>query len=108
MRLVMRCFDADGLVFAWFPKDQALIPWIAFKVDGKRYKVRNILLAVGGRPSKINIPGADLCITSDEALELAAAPKKATVLGAGYIAVEFSGIFNRCLIELLAEGQERA
>nr|UBZ25208.1 glutathione reductase [Chlamydomonas sp. UWO 241] len=64
-------------------------------VDGKRYTAKNIVIAVGGRPTKLNIPGADLCITSDEALELADAPKKITVLGGGYIAVEFSGIFAR-------------
>eukprot|EP00955_Chlamydomonas_euryale_P005847 62295-Chlamydomonas_euryale.AAC.1 len=32
-------------------------------------------VAVGGRPTKIGIPGAELCITSDEALELPDAPK---------------------------------
>ncbi|KAF6238213.1 hypothetical protein COO60DRAFT_1653034, partial [Scenedesmus sp. NREL 46B-D3] len=41
------------------------------------------------------IPGAELCITSDEALELPAQPKKITVLGGGYIALEFGGIFQR-------------
>lgn len=64
-------------------------------VDGKRYKVRNIVVAVGGRPTKLNLPGAEHCITSDEVLELQEAPKKITVIGGGYIAVEFSGIFNR-------------
>lgn len=44
-------------------------------MDGKKYKARNILIAVGGRPTKLNIPGADLCITSDKVLELAEAPK---------------------------------
>ncbi len=58
-------------------------------------QAKNILIAVGGTPQKLNIPGADLCITSDEALELPAAPKKITVLGGGYIALEFSGIFKR-------------
>lgn len=58
-------------------------------------QAKNILIAVGGTPQKLNIPGADLCITSDEALELPAAPQKITVLGGGYIALEFSGIFRR-------------
>lgn len=65
------------------------------EVDGKRYRAKNILIAVGGTPSKLNIPGAELCITSDEALELPDCPKKIAVLGGGYIAVEFSSIFNR-------------
>lgn len=58
-------------------------------------QAKNILVAVGGQPIKLPIPGADLCITSDEALELSALPKKITVLGGGYIALEFSGIFQR-------------
>ncbi|WIA30313.1 hypothetical protein OEZ86_000401 [Tetradesmus obliquus] len=64
-------------------------------VSGKRYTAKNILIAVGGKPTKLPIPGAELCITSDEALELPAQPKKITVLGGGYIALEFSGIFQR-------------
>lgn len=58
-------------------------------------QAKNILIAVGGKPTKLPIPGAELCITSDEALELPAQPKKITVLGGGYIALEFSGIFQR-------------
>jgi len=64
-------------------------------VNGKVYRAKNIVVAVGGRPTKIGIPGAELCITSDEALELPDAPKKITIIGGGYIGVEFSGIFNR-------------
>ncbi|KAG2453963.1 hypothetical protein HYH02_001010 [Chlamydomonas schloesseri] len=65
------------------------------QVDGKRYRAKNILIAVGGKPHKLDIPGAELCITSDEALELPECPKKVAVLGSGYIAVEFAGIFSR-------------
>ncbi|PNW78971.1 hypothetical protein CHLRE_09g396252v5 [Chlamydomonas reinhardtii] len=65
------------------------------EVDGKRYRAKNILIAVGGKPHKLDIPGAELCITSDEALELPACPQKVAVLGGGYIAVEFAGIFSR-------------
>ena len=43
---------------------------------------------------KLDIPGADYGITSDEALTLEACPRKVAVLGGGYIAVEFAGIFN--------------
>ncbi len=39
-----------------------------------RYTAKNILIAVGGRATKLAIPGAELCITSDEALELPACP----------------------------------
>lgn len=42
----------------------------------------------------MNIPGAEFTITSDEALELETCPKKIAIIGGGYIAVEFAGIFN--------------
>ena len=40
------------------------------------------------------IPGIQHAITSNEALDLASQPKRIAVVGAGYIAVEFAGIFN--------------
>lgn len=64
-------------------------------VDGKKFTARNVLVAVGATPFKLSIPGVEHTITSDEALELPARPRKVTVLGAGYIAVEFAGIFAR-------------
>lgn len=45
------------------------------QVGGKRYTAKNILVAVGGTPSKLNIPGAEHAITSDDALELPTCPK---------------------------------
>eukprot|EP00879_Flechtneria_rotunda_P010804 GHRR01011290.1.p2 GENE.GHRR01011290.1~~GHRR01011290.1.p2 ORF type:complete len:486 (+),score=152.98 GHRR01011290.1:177-1634(+) len=64
-------------------------------VNGKKYTTKHILVAVGGKATKLSIPGADLCITSDEALELPSRPNKITILGGGYIALEFGGIFQR-------------
>uniref|UniRef100_A0A7S0WML1 Glutathione-disulfide reductase n=1 Tax=Chlamydomonas leiostraca TaxID=1034604 RepID=A0A7S0WML1_9CHLO len=65
------------------------------EVGGRRVTAANILIAVGGRPHKLNIPGAEHAITSDDALELEQRPDKITVIGGGYIAVEFAGIFQR-------------
>jgi len=53
-----------------------------------------ILIAVGGAPNIPNIPGAEHGITSDGFFELETLPKKAVVVGAGYIAVELAGIFQ--------------
>ncbi len=63
-------------------------------VDGQRIHADRILIAVGGRPRKLDIPGAEYAITSDEAFHLAELPKRVLMVGAGYIAVEFAGIFN--------------
>ena len=54
-----------------------------------------ILIAVGGRPVvPENLPGVEHAITSEEAFHLPELPKRVMVVGAGYIAVEFAGIFN--------------
>ncbi|CAD6212588.1 unnamed protein product [Miscanthus lutarioriparius] len=63
-------------------------------VDGKLYTAKNILVAVGGRPSKPNIPGTEHVIDSDAALDLPSRPEKIAIVGGGYIALEFAGVFN--------------
>lgn len=63
-------------------------------VDGKIYTARNILISVGGRPFVPEIPGREYVIDSDAALDLPTRPKKIAIVGGGYIAVEFAGIFN--------------
>ena len=64
------------------------------EMDGKRITAKHILVATGGWPVKPNIPGAELGITSNEAFELKEMPKRVVMVGGGYIAVEFAGIFR--------------
>ena len=63
-------------------------------VDGQRFTARHILVATGGRPEKPDVPGRELGITSDDFFHLKALPKRAVVLGGGYIAVELASILN--------------
>jgi glutathione reductase (NADPH) len=53
-----------------------------------------ILIATGGWPTKPEIPGAELGITSNEAFFLEQFPERILVVGGGYIGVEFAGIFH--------------
>jgi len=65
--------------------------------DGSKQivKAKKILVAVGGHPTlPTNIPGAELGIDSDGFFELEKQPKKVAIVGAGYIAVEFAGMFH--------------
>ncbi|KXN82633.1 Glutathione reductase [Leucoagaricus sp. SymC.cos] len=67
--------------------------------DGQTYtlKADHITVAVGGEPivpSDDKIPGASLGINSDGFFDLTEQPKRVAVIGAGYIAVELSGIFH--------------
>ncbi|KVH94338.1 FAD-dependent pyridine nucleotide-disulfide oxidoreductase [Cynara cardunculus var. scolymus] len=63
-------------------------------VDGKLYTAKNILVSVGGRPFIPEIPGREYVIDSDAALDLPSKPTKIAIVGGGYIALEFAGIFN--------------
>jgi len=53
-----------------------------------------ILIATGARPWTPEIPGAEHSITSDEAFHLESLPARVIVVGGGFIACEFAGIFN--------------
>ena len=54
-----------------------------------------ILVAVGAHPTlEPPIPGGDLAITSNEVFDLPRLPPRLLVVGGGYIAVEFAGVFN--------------
>jgi glutathione reductase (NADPH) len=66
----------------------------AVELDGRRITARYILVATGGWPFKPPIPGVEHAITSNEVFEFAALPKRVLVVGGGYIAVEFAGIFR--------------
>ena len=61
---------------------------------GDRIRARHILVAVGAHPVlEPRIPGGDLGITSNEVFHLERLPRRIMVIGGGYIAVEFAGIF---------------
>jgi glutathione reductase (NADPH) len=64
------------------------------EVNGRRYTAENILVAVGGWPETPQIAGIKHVISSNEALDLPTLPKRIVIVGGGYIAVEFAGIFN--------------
>ncbi len=64
------------------------------EVNGERYTADHIVIATGGRPLVPDIPGAELGIDSDGFFALDRQPKKAAVIGAGYIAVELAGVLH--------------
>ena len=64
------------------------------EVNGKRMTAEKILIAVGGWPAIPDFPGREHVISSNEALDLPKRPQRVTIVGGGYIAVEFAGIFN--------------
>lgn len=64
------------------------------KIGGRHVTAKHMLIATGSWPVLPDIPGAELGITSNEAFHLEELPGRIVVVGGGYIAAEFAGIFN--------------
>jgi len=64
------------------------------EINGRAYTADKILIAAGSHPTVPDIPGIEHVISSNEALDLAVLPRRIVIVGGGYIAVEFAGIFN--------------
>ena len=64
------------------------------EVNGQRHSAKHILIATGGWPQIPEIAGREHAISSNEAFFLKELPKRVLVVGGGYIAVEFAGIFH--------------
>ncbi len=62
-------------------------------VNGQAYRARYILICTGGRPERPSFQGHELSLSSDQIFDLPELPTRMLVLGAGYIGVEFAGIF---------------
>ena len=64
------------------------------EAGGERYTAEKILIATGGWPHIPPFPGSELAVTSNEIFDLDRFPERIVIVGGGYIAVEFAGIFN--------------
>lgn len=59
-----------------------------------RLRAERVMIGVGGRPHRPDIPGADLAWVSDDMFQLERFPERVVVVGAGFIACEFAGILR--------------
>lgn len=62
--------------------------------SGREISAKHILIAVGAWPVMPDFEGTEHCITSNEVFHLPELPKRVVIQGAGYIALEFAGVFN--------------
>ncbi|MEZ4450648.1 MAG: glutathione-disulfide reductase [Nannocystaceae bacterium] len=69
-------------------------------VGGREVTAERILVATGSWPDAPSIPGAELAFTSNEAFALPRLPRRVAIIGGGYIAVEFAGIFHGLGVEV--------
>ena len=63
-------------------------------VNGDTYSAKNIVIATGSAPKALPITGADLCMSSDDALALDTLPSSLCIIGGGVIGMEFASVFN--------------
>jgi glutathione reductase (NADPH) len=63
-------------------------------VEGQKYTAKQVLIAVGGKPTKPDIPGIEYALTSDELLNLEGLPNRIAIIGGGYIGIEFASVLR--------------
>lgn len=63
-------------------------------VDGRLYSAERILVATGAHPSRPEFPGKEHVLSSDQIFDLDHLPERLLIIGGGYIACEFAGIFH--------------
>jgi glutathione reductase (NADPH) len=69
------------------------------RVGSERVTAEHVVIATGARPWLPDIPGSEHAISSDDAFDLPELPRRVVIVGGGYIAVEFAGIFNGLGVE---------
>ncbi|MGH1398175.1 MAG: glutathione-disulfide reductase [Alphaproteobacteria bacterium] len=77
------------------------------RVGEKTYSAEKILIAVGGRPRVPECDGGELMAVSDDLFSWPEQPKRAVIVGGGYIAVEFAHILHGlgAHVDLLYRGE---
>ncbi|MBV9539517.1 MAG: FAD-dependent oxidoreductase, partial [Acidisphaera sp.] len=84
----------EGAGVTIFEERATLLDPHTLSVGGERVTAERIVIAVGGRPVRLECPGAEHAIVSDAAFYLEDAPRRVLMVGGGYIALEFACIFH--------------
>jgi glutathione reductase (NADPH) len=63
--------------------------------SGKTITADKILIATGARPLMPDLPGIEHAISSNEVFHLPELPRRIVIVGGGYIANEFAGVFHQ-------------
>lgn len=70
---------------------------------GRRASTAHMVIATGSRPRRLDLPGFELGMVSDDVFALNAAPRRIAIVGGGYVAVEFACVLSSlgCQVDLL-------
>lgn len=76
--------------------------------SGESVEATNIIIATGGHPNRLGVPGDELAITSDDMFTLESLPRRLAIVGAGYVAIEFASIMAGLGVEttIIHRGRE--
>jgi len=91
-QVYLRLLSESGVTL--FPGHGRFVDAHHLQVGDLTVSAERILIATGGHPWLPDIPGIEHAITSNEAFQLEQLPGRVAVVGGGYIACEFAGIFN--------------
>jgi glutathione reductase (NADPH) len=91
-QVYIRLLSESGVTL--YEERGAFIDPHVIRLGDKTVTAETILIATGGHPWLPDIPGIEYAITSNEAFGLEQLPARVAVVGGGYIACEFAGIFN--------------
>ncbi len=83
-----------------YPKRATLEDAHTIRIGDETITADKIMIATGGKPFVPAIEGSEHGITSDDAFHLETLPKRIVIIGGGYIAVEFAGIFHGLGVEV--------
>ncbi len=84
----------DGVGAQLFDGRARIVDAHTVAIGEDRYTAEKLLIATGGWPHIPDFPGNEYAVSSNEIFDLDTFPKRLLIVGGGYIAVEFAGIFN--------------
>ncbi|MDT0294198.1 NAD(P)/FAD-dependent oxidoreductase [Mesonia ostreae] len=82
--------DLQKLGITMYHQSPMFLDENTLSVEGKTVKAKKVVIATGHKPLKLNIPGIDLALLSEDFLNLPKLPKSMIFIGAGYIGMEFA------------------
>ncbi len=91
-QIYLRLLSDSGVVL--YPERGSFIDPHRIRVGEETVTAEHILIATGGHPWAPDVPGIEHAITSNEAFDLEELPSRVIIVGGGFIACEFAGIFN--------------
>jgi glutathione reductase (NADPH) len=75
--------------------------------NGEELHASQIVIATGARPHRLDVPGFELGLVSDDMFALREQPRRIGIVGGGYIALEFAGLLNALGSEVTVHARGR-